>query len=96
MVNWRSHDRGLFFIGSPNTRHRTVHWPILGNGHLDNCKTALNGKGNNKRLVNQKLIEVQQKYKKYLPSECSFETNEAEKIFEVYLEEWLEGYKHKI
>lgn len=58
--------------------------------------TGISEKGNNKRLANQKLEEVKRNYKQYLPAECSFETNEAEKYFEVYLNEWLESYKHKI
>ena len=58
--------------------------------------TGISEKGNNKRLANQKLEEVKRNYKQYLPVECSFETNEAEKYFEVYLNEWLESYKHKI
>ena len=58
--------------------------------------TGISEKGNNKRLANQKLEEVKRNYKQYLPAKCSFETNEAEKYFEVYLNEWLESYKHKI
>ena len=58
--------------------------------------TGITEKGNNKRLANQKLEEIKRNYKQYLPVECSFETNEAEKYFEVYLNEWLESYKHKI
>ena len=53
-------------------------------------------KGNNKRLANQKLEEVKRDYKKYLPAECSLETNEAEKCFEIYFDEWIENYKHQI
>ena len=81
--------RGLYYVilnYRDNNNKRKQKW----------IPTGLTEKGNNKRLVNQKLIEVQQNYKKYLPSECSFETNEAEKYFEIYLDEWLEGYKHKI
>ena len=81
--------RGLYYVilgYRDSTNKRKQKW----------IPTGLTEKGNNKRLVNKKLIEVQQNYKKYLPSECSFETNEAEKNFEIYLEEWLEGYKHKI
>ena len=81
--------RGLYYVilnYRDNNNKRKQKW----------IPTGLTEKGNNKRLVNKKLIEVQQNYKKYLPSECSFETNEAEKNFEIYLEEWLEGYKHKI
>lgn len=58
--------------------------------------TGILEKGNNKRLANQKLNEIKQNYKEYLPAENTFETNEAEKYFEVYLSEWLESYKHKI
>lgn len=58
--------------------------------------TGISEKGNNKRLANQKLEEIKRNYKQYLPAECSFETNEAEKYFEVYINEWLESYKHKI
>ena len=58
--------------------------------------TGITEKGNNKRLANQKLEEIKRNYKQYLPVECSFEMNEAEKYFEVYLNEWLESYKHKI
>ena len=81
--------RGLYYVilnYRDNNNKRKQKW----------IPTGLTEKGNNKRLVNQKLIEVQQNYKKYLPSECSFETNEAEKYFEIFLDEWLEGYKHKI
>lgn len=58
--------------------------------------TGITEKGNNKRLANQKLDEIKQNYKDYLPTESTFETDEAEKYFEVYLNEWLESYKHKI
>ena len=58
--------------------------------------TGISEKGNNKRLANQKLDEIKQNYKEYLPVECSFEKSESEKYFEVYLNEWLESYKHKI
>ena len=58
--------------------------------------TGISEKGNNKRLANQKLDEIKRNYKDYLPAECTFETNEAEKYFEVYIDEWLESYKHKI
>ena len=81
--------RGLYYVilnYRDNNNKRKQKW----------IPTGLTEKGNNKILVNQKLVEVQQNYKKYLPSECSFETNEAEKYFEIYLDEWLEGYKHKI
>ena len=58
--------------------------------------TGISEKGNNKRLANQKLDEIKQNYKEYLPVECSFEKSESEKYFEVYLNEWLESYIHKI
>ena len=51
--------------------------------------TGITEKGNNKRLANQKLDEIKQNYKDYLPTESTFETDEAEKYFEVYLNEWL-------
>lgn len=58
--------------------------------------TGIQVKGNNKRLANQKLEEIKQNYKNYLPIEKTFEKKEAEKYFEVYLNEWLESYKNKI
>lgn len=58
--------------------------------------TGITEKGNNKRLANQKLDEIKRNYKDYLPTECTFETNEADKYFEVYLNKWLESYKHRI
>ena len=41
--------------------------------------TGISEKGNNKRLANQKLDEIKQNYKDYLPTESTFETDEAEK-----------------
>ena len=40
--------------------------------------TGISEKGNNKRLANQKLDEIKQNYKEYLPVECSFEKSESE------------------
>ena len=81
---------------------RGLYYVILGYRDSSNKRkqkwisTGITEKGNNKRLANKKLEEVKRNYKQYLPAECSFETNEAEKYFEVYLNEWLESYRHKI
>ncbi len=58
--------------------------------------TGIPEKGNNKRLANQKLDEIRRNYQKYIPMESSFELEEADKYFEVYLNEWLESHKNKI
>ena len=81
--------RGLYYVilgYRDSTNKRKQKW----------IPTGITEKGNNKRLANQKLEEVKRDYKQYLPAECSFETNEAEKYFEVYFDEWLENYKHQI
>ena len=44
--------------------------------------TGISEKGNNKRLANQKLDEIKQNYKDYLPTESTFETDEAEKYLD--------------
>ena len=81
---------------------RGLYYVILGyRDHLNKriqkwVPTGIPEKGNNKRLANQKLEEIKQNYGKYLPSEASFETEEAEKYFEDYLKEWLESYRNKI
>lgn len=79
-----------------------LYYVIL--SYRDNCNkrkqkwipTGITEKGNNKRLANQKLDEIKQNYKQYLPINCSFEKNESEKYFEVYIKEWLESYKNQI
>ena len=58
--------------------------------------TGIPEKGNNKRLASQKLDEIRRNYQKYIPMESSFELEEADKYFEVYLNEWLESHKNKI
>ncbi len=58
--------------------------------------TGIPEKGNNKRLASQKLDEIRRNYQRYIPMESSFESEEADKYFEVYLNEWLEAHKNKI
>ncbi len=57
--------------------------------------TGISVKGNNKRLANKKLEEIKQNYEKYIPLIVT--TNETKtKLFEVYMKDWLESYKHNL
>lgn len=59
--------------------------------------TGISEKGNNKRLAKDKLEEIKQNYTQYIPQEVNLEnSDEGEKFFEVYLQEWLESYKTQI
>ena len=81
--------RGLYYVilnYRDNTNKRKQKW----------IPTGISAKGNTKRLANQKLEEVKRNYTQYLPSEYSFETSDADKNFEIYLNDWLESYKPKI
>lgn len=54
--------------------------------------TGILVKGNNKRLANKKLEEIKQDYKSYISPKLSTDENKN-KLFEVYMKDWLESYK---
>ena len=57
--------------------------------------TGISVKGNNKRLANKKLEEIKQNYEKYIsPTVTKYETKTQ--LFEVYMKDWLESYKHNL
>ncbi len=57
--------------------------------------TGISVKGNNKRLANKKLEEIKQNYEEYIsPTVTKHETKA--KLFEVYMKDWLESYKHNL
>ena len=65
-----------------NTNKRKQKW----------VSTGILVKGNNKRLANKKLEEIKQNYKSYISPQLS--SNEIKnKLFEVYMKDWLESYK---
>ena len=65
-----------------NTNKRKQKW----------VSTGILVKGNNKRLANKKLEEIKQDYKSYISPQLS--TDETKnKLFEVYMKDWLESYK---
>ncbi len=81
--------RGLYYVilnYRDNNNKRKQKW----------IPTGIPEKGNNKRIANQKLDEIKRNYQKYLPMESTFELEETDKYFEVYLNEWLESHKNKI
>ena len=59
--------------------------------------TGISAKGNNKRLANAKLEEIKKNYKKYIPSLLTSNENDtSNEYFEIYMQNWLESYKHNI
>lgn len=59
--------------------------------------TDISAKGNNKRLANAKLEEIKKNYKKYIPSLLTSNENDtSNEYFEIYMQNWLESYKHNI
>ena len=59
--------------------------------------TGISAKGNNKRLANAKLEEIKQDYEKYIPSLLTSNENDtSNEYFEIYMQNWLESYKHNI
>ena len=59
--------------------------------------TGISVKGNNKRLANEKLEEIKQNYTKYIPTPLTSQENDlSNEFFEVYMQNWLESYKHNI
>lgn len=59
--------------------------------------TGISAKGNNKRLANAKLEEIKQNYEKYIPSLLTSNENDtSNEYFEIYMQNWLESYKHNI
>ena len=59
--------------------------------------TGISAKGNNKRLANAKLEEIKKNYKKYIPSLLTSDENDtSNEYFEIYMQNWLESYKHNI
>ena len=59
--------------------------------------TGISVKGNNKRLANEKLEEIKQNYTKYIPTPLTSQENDlGNEYFEVYMQNWLESYKHNI
>ena len=59
--------------------------------------TGICVKGNNKRLANAKLEEVKQNYEKYISSSlASNEIDTGNDFFEVYMQKWIESYRHNI
>ena len=58
--------------------------------------TGISAKGN-KRLANAKLEEIKKNYKKYIPSVLTSDENDtSNEYFEIYMQNWLESYKHNI
>lgn len=59
--------------------------------------TGISAKGNNKRLANAKLEEIKKNYKKYIPFLLTSNENDTNnEYFEIYMQNWLESYKHNI
>ena len=59
--------------------------------------TSISAKGNTKRLANAKLEEIKQNYEKYIPSLLTSDENDtSNEYFEIYMQNWLESYKHNI
>ena len=57
--------------------------------------TGISVKGNNKRLANQKLEEIKQNYEKFI-TPIANKNETSTKLFEIYMKEWLESYKHNL